>query len=322
MKNKSTSTSTLFGPFKMTFQWWMLIAGVVCLLLGVILPAAIPCARQWFIVTFGIVKGIGDLIIIGVLFGFLSTHDTIVNNYHKRLVDLFYGSDHLKDVKNISQVWDNVTEALIASRFPANIKDKMFAQIKEAYLPEGSSYYYEDYVCHNVVSWKNDTKTCVEVKGTTKMNVFPIDSTPVVLTYTFCSNDVNEYKIDDVKLYCDDEVLTTQPEEYNDNEGYTCKKYSYTLPAGRESYHVKRIVTKSYNLKKDGSFISVIAHAVTHNMQAILHHPDDMDVQFLEMGTCKPFETLFKQPTSCGHKFDGIVLRKQGFCFLMEKRES
>lgn len=315
-----SATRTLFGTLKENFQWVLLFLGVILLVVGYILPHVFVLSEPWTVVV-SILRGLGELVIVGVLLGFLSTHDSIINNYRRSVEDVFYGEDHLKNRTDISEIWGRVTDALVKNKYPGNIRDVVLDKIKSFYLPD-KNYCYENYQDNITIQWADSDKTKVKVVSTTNFNIISMKREPITLFGSVSSSDVNNYRAD-IKLFLDGTLLqATETEESDQERGNISKKVEYILPGDRDKYKLKRIITKSYDIKRDGSYIAVYVYTITHNMQATLNHPEDMDVQFLKLGTSEEFDLISKQSTSCAYKLEGIVMPEQGFCFIIERKES
>lgn len=307
-------------PFKELNGLWLLVlfAGIICLVLGYTLDVV---GEDW---QNGLQK-LGELIIVGVLFGILSSHRTITDNYRKELEELLYGDKFLQKRNDIAAIWNHVTDALVSSNLPESIRSKAYETIKDFYLLT-KPYYYSGYEETIKVAWHKDSTELVDVHHETEFEIIAASTAPIKMQYSNSSETkvavtphlvfrdrkggkiIKEIKPSDIEPVCTSESGDKQALVYDYQiEGYT-------------RYHVTRLLKKHYNIKDDGAYIAEMVSVITDGMSVDITYPKDIEVHFVDLGTITPFKRRSpKERKGSGCWLSGgIVMPNQGFCFVME----
>ena len=115
------------------------------------------------------------------------------------------------------------------------------------------------------------------------------------------------FKIDGV------DKLSELKNKIDDNEFATTTTYSTTVK-GKSSFTVEMKDAREYNILEDNVKI-LRTSAITKEMNVSITYPDNMHVQFFNIGVITPFEKLHIDHKNCisrTHK-EGLILPKQGF---------
>ena len=136
----------------------------------------------------GIVKDIflksGDVLVIGVILGYLTNISAFFGVFKKDLEDIIYSKKFITVRNDLDSVWETVTKELFKSKFPSISKD-LLNIIKENYLPLEKVSYYHDYNISTELSWldydrrilKSKTKITFELIAEDKNKfTFPVQT--------------------------------------------------------------------------------------------------------------------------------------------------
>lgn len=142
-KNKIFSISTFRGGA----GWFCLIAGLICYGFGYF--AFDGNDSVWH----EIVIKVGDVLIIGVVLGYLTNAAQFLGIFKSELQDIIYGKDFLEKRKDIKQIWETISKIMFKNKFPTIHKDLL--NTVNSYLPKDEASYYNDFETHTAIEWVN-----------------------------------------------------------------------------------------------------------------------------------------------------------------------
>lgn len=90
-----------------------------------------------------IVIKIGDVLVIGVILGYLSNAAQFLGVFKQDLQDIIYGKEFLKQRKDLYPLWKTVSIELFKNKFSA-IHNSFLSAISD-YFPKNEISYYQNY---------------------------------------------------------------------------------------------------------------------------------------------------------------------------------
>lgn len=268
-----------------------------------------------------IVPKFAELAFAGSIITILTSNSEVIESYRTELIDIVHDSKLIKYRCNISNIWNNVTKALLKQRF--NDIHSELLPILKSQIPDEEVSYYRNYDISYDIKWHNKDVGLVDVIETTSIEVVA-DTTE---EFTFAQNTMidiepeqacNCYiymKDDSIKVNGKIEVCNVKKTENSDS-----KRHSLTLNLkGSQTYKIEKIVEKRYNIYRD-PVLGFRAKYMTKNIEVIFDIPNDLEIYFIENGIQHPFEFRKIGDNSCRYKYNGLFLPKQGYnAFLKSK---
>ena len=117
-----------------------------------------------------IVIKVADVLVIGVILGYLSNAAQFLGVFKKDLEDIVYGKEFIKRRNDLPVLWDAISKQMIKEKFPA-ISKELLSVIKDNYLPTDSPIYYNDYHIIQEVAWADEQKKFVKVTETINFEI-------------------------------------------------------------------------------------------------------------------------------------------------------
>ena len=152
-----------YNKFRSGSAWIILIIGIGFYTIGYCV-----CAEQTIYKE--IVIKIADVLVIGVILGYLSNAAQFLGVFKKDLEDIVYGKEFIKKRNDLPVLWETLSKQMIKEKFPAISKD-LLAVIKDYYLPVESPIYYNDYHIIEELSWADQNKKFVKVEETINFEI-------------------------------------------------------------------------------------------------------------------------------------------------------
>lgn len=293
--------------FRSGAAWIILIAGVLCYYFGYFQMESEPVWKQ-------VVIKIGDVLVIGVILGFLSNAAQFLGVFKQDLQDVIYGKEFLKQRKDIAPLWETISLQMFKEKFPAIHKD--FLKAIQRYFPKDEVSYYNDYETNIVIEWIDRDKRIIKVvdnvsfkliaDGTNEFG-YPLKSWLRVSDNTY-QNTIDNFTING-KAPKLGECKTTRD---GDN---VCHEHIIPMK-GSTRYNIKYTRTKVYSLDED-FYIGFRAKYIVKGLRVCLDYPEDMDAIFTCRGTHDDFEDVKKSKRCIEKKYEGVILPRQGYIFVL-----
>ena len=152
-----------YNKFRSGSAWIILITGIALYAIGYFVCIEGSIYKE-------IVIKIADVLVIGVILGYLSNAAQFLGVFKKDLEDIVYGKEFIKKRNDLPVLWDTLSRQMIKEKFPAISKD-LLAVIKDYYLPVESPIYYNDYHIIEEISWADQNKKFVKVEETINFEI-------------------------------------------------------------------------------------------------------------------------------------------------------
>ena len=130
--------------FRSGAAWIFFILGIVLYYIGYF---QIDSQSVWKEI---LIKG-GDILIIGVILGYLSNAAQFLGIFKQDLQDIIYGKEFIKQRKDITPLWETISKQMFKNKFPAIHKE--FLKVINGYFPENEVSFYNDYESHITIEW-------------------------------------------------------------------------------------------------------------------------------------------------------------------------
>ena len=299
--------------FKTAFPWILLTVGVIlfALWLWVVPPESILGRAS---------LEVADILLIGVLVGFLTKASTFTKAVEKELGDIIYGKKFIKKRNDISEVWKNISKLMFKNKFPG-VNDALLKAIQK-YLPDNKTVsYYEDYEVDTQIEWVNKDKNLIKVTDkiffdlkadSEKRFIYPLK------TWTTIKNE-NHYENNIEKILINGSVPKTEVHDF-DEGGDKCQEVDVTLE-GSKKYKVYYKRVKVYSLSGD-NYIGFRALYIVKGLTVTLNYPEGIEAEFICRGTQEDFEDIPKCGRCIEKKYKedkGLILPRQGYIFVLQK---
>jgi hypothetical protein len=265
--------------------------------------------------------------------------------FERKLSDILYGKEFLKDRTDLPMLWSNVTEALYHQRFP-KIAKKIHALLKDKYF-NSSNNYYSSFLelklnfSHNggdFITSKDAILQKINVADES-LKTFEMSSKLECelseredpITY----NRLLELKINETPLYKykegDDEknVFTIKEKNYvltikRSKEIYEKRMKNvleYSIDVfGHQQYTIERVMEKKYNVIYN-PLKRFVANHIYRRMSVLITHSDSLYIDHTGCGTIDEFtERISAEVCDIHLEYNGIILPKQGIVIGISKR--
>ena len=195
---------------------------------------------------------VADVLVIGVVLGFITNAAHFIGIFKQDLQDIIYGKEFVKQRKDIYPLWENLSKELFKNKFPTLHKELL--KTVNGYLPQDEVSYYNDYEIHTSIEWVDEEKGVI--KATDKVAFDLISETTDIIpypikTWTTIKNE-QEYTNKIVQIT----VNGNKPNEIKfigekkDVEGSLCQEQQLILQ-GSTKYEIKYTREKTYNIDDD-----------------------------------------------------------------------
>lgn len=255
---------------------------------------------------------IGNILIVGVVVGLLTTVVQNFGLFKEELGSVLYDKDFLANRKDIQNIWLNASKVLFEGKFP-QIHGDFFSRMLD-YLKNKDVAYYNNYEMHIQLEWLSKEKGLIKTKRTIYFDL--IATTKKRQSYTFSTwttvKPEDDYSTDlnvlvDGKVPKEKFISKTSGE---DNNG-RCERLKVKLK-GSLKYRICVKETKTYNINTD-YVIGFRAKHITNNVRVQLIHPNDIKATFIPCGTQLEFEEVNNSEIINENRYNHVLLPKQGF---------
>lgn len=270
-----------------------------------------------------IVMKIADVLVIGVVLGFVTNSAQFIGIFKQDLQDIIYGKDFIKKRNDIEIIWDNISKIMFKEKFP-KIHKELLSAIKK-YLPQQAICYCENREDNICIEWIDKELGMIK---TTKLVTFDLvlESTEK-FNFQLSSrgySDENEPDFNKIVSFFVDNVdetksvVKTMNSGKKDSEGRIVLEQQVTLK-GKTKYTIKYTREASYNMNMDSSICSRVRY-ITHGLRLSLSLPEDISAEFICRGTQDDFEDVGIKVNRIEKKYRGIIFPRQGYVFALRKK--
>ena len=262
----------------------------------------------------------GDLFLLGVFWGVITHTSRFTDLFKKNVIDEIYSPKHLKQRKDIQDIWLNVSNVLMKDKYP-KISQSILKIIKDVYFPTKVKGYYDNYQVDYHISFVDDQKEYIRSLETISYTYKQFIKTPKYERRMVCrkSQDDVQAQLNLISFKIDGNDVTQQvklSQEYKD--GKQTKYYQVELPKKEgDDYRMEIQLEKTYRFNEDFD-LTFSSHCITNNLQVELNYTLDFYAYFMPSGVPGEFTT-----TLCEHylkaKYSGVMFPKQGFMILLRR---
>ena len=262
----------------------------------------------------------GDLFLLGVFWGVITHTSRFADLFRKNVIDEIYSPKHLKQRKDIQDIWLNVSNVLMKDKYP-KISQSILKIIKDVYFPTKVKGYYDNYQVDYHISFVDDQKEYIRSLETISYTYKQLIKTPKYERRMVCrkSQDDVQAQLNLISFKIDGNDVTQQvklSQEYKD--GKLTKYYQVELPKKEgDDYRMEIQLEKTYRFNEDFD-LTFSSHCITNNLQVELNYTSDFYAYFMPSGVPGEFTT-----TLCEHylkaKYSGVMFPKQGFMILLRR---
>lgn len=262
----------------------------------------------------------GDLFLLGVFWGVITHTSRFTDLFKKNVIDEIYSPKHLKQRKDIQDIWLNVSNVLMKDKYP-KISQSILKIIKDVYFPTKVKGYYDNYQVDYHISFLDDQKEYIRSLETISYTYKQFIKTPKYERRMVCrkSQDDVQAQLNLISFKIDGNDVTQQvklSQEYKD--GKQTKYYQVELPKKEgDDYRMEIQLEKTYRFNEDFD-LTFSSHCITNNLQVELNYTSDFYAYFMPSGVPGEFTT-----TLCEHylkaKYSGVMFPKQGFMILLRR---
>ena len=308
-KNNMFSTNTFRGGV----GWLCLIVGLVCYGIGYF-----TFDNNHSVWREIVIKG-GDVLIIGVILGYLTNAAQFIGIFKGELQDIIYGKEFLEKRKDIKQIWETISKIMFKNKFPTIHRDLL--NTVNSYFPKDEVSYYNDFETHTTIEWENQNDGIIKVTDVVSFELiaensgrfeYPLKTWAVLKrgeSYPETSLDI------EVNGHAPKKIIDKGVKP--DTDGNYCKEQRIVLE-GDTKYAIKYTRVKVYNVNKD-YYLGLRAKYLINNLRVCLDLPEGLVAQFVCRGTQKDFDTVNNNEKRIEKKYKGIVLPRQGYIFALRK---
>ncbi|MBD5277160.1 MAG: hypothetical protein HDS30_05870 [Bacteroides sp.] len=303
--------------FKQSIGWIIAILGVLCYFIGYYFKS-IYDSSIWpdFIIK------AADVMIIGVVVGYLTGIAQWAGIFKKEIQDIIYGKEFLQKRNDIETIWYNVTKQMFKSKF-ADIHKNMLTALKSVLPSEDDISYYEDYDADSRIEWVDKDKGVIKCIDNYSMYI-------VVESEKQFDYVINKWTIENSENP-DDDILESlevvvDSKKQNDlitmttrNGSEICTETKVSL-SGKKRYFLQYSRVQQYNINDD-YYIGFKAKYITNNLKVSLELPHDIEAIFIERGTVKGFQNVNNTKSHIKKIYKGVIFPKQGYIFALNVKK-
>lgn len=263
---------------------------------------------------------IADVLVIGVVLGFITNAAQFIGIFKQDLQDIIYGKEFIKQRKDIYPLWENLSKELFKNKFPSLHKELL--NTVNGYLPKDEVSYYNDYEIHTSIEWVDKDKGIIKVTDkvsfdliseTTDEIKYPIKSWTKIKDRIHYTNSITQITVNGNKP-TDIKYIG----ERQDVEGSLCQEQQLSLQ-GFTKYEIKYTREKTYNIDDD-YYVGFRAKYIVNKLRVCLDLPNEIEAIFTSRGTQKDFEDIINKNNQIERRYRGIVLPRQGYIFSLKQK--
>jgi hypothetical protein len=230
---------------KIASPWICLIVGFFAYLIGYLLLDPDTILRE-------LVIKVADILIIGVVVGFLTNAAQFLGVFKKDLQDIIYAKDFVNKRKDLPELWDSISKEMFKNKFSGI--HKQFLQVMKGYFPTNEVTYYDDYNVYTTVSWIDKEQGLIKVED--KISFDLISDSRDNFTYPMKSwiqageECTPISKISDIQVNGKPFEMTDSKPELDNKTGKLCQEFNVFL-CGDTCYSITYKREEQYNIHDD-----------------------------------------------------------------------
>lgn len=258
---------------------------------------------------------IANILIVGVVLGFVTNAAQFIGIFKSDLQDIIFGEEFIKKRSDLQKVWENISKHLIKHKFSA-IHKKLFPAIQE-YLPKDENQHYDNYHRTTKIEWHDKDNGLIRVNDDISFNLIAEKEKTVkypIATWSIVPEEHKDSITHKLKVYVDDKEVETSKETSYEN-GNLCHKEILKL-SGSDSYEICYSREKIYNINDD-NYIGFKARFITTNLMLDFEYPADIGAIFVERGVQHDFKDIGSKLGKIKKKYNGVIFPKQGFIIVL-----
>lgn len=306
MKNNLLS----YKYFRSSSAWLFFIIGVILYYIGYF-----QC--ESFSVWKEICIKIADVLVIGVILGYLSNAAQFLGIFKQDLQDIIYGKDFIKQRKDITPLWEAVSKQLFQNKFPTIHKD--FLKVINGYFPKNEVSYYNDYESNITIEWINSEEGLMRVTDSISFELIADSESEFEYPFKTWTKVIKEKRYENkiTEITVNGNIPNIENVgEFNDDSGI-CHEQKIKLK-GSTRYEIKYVREKIYNINED-FYIGFRSKYIVNRLRVCLDYPENIDAIFICRGTQLDFENVKHSKRSIEKKYKNIILPRQGYIFALRK---
>lgn len=298
---------------KGAIPWIILICGIIFLTLGFF----DICKK---VVFNDILREVGNICIVGVLVGYVTSSAQFMGVFKNELEDIIYDLKFLKKRNDIHIIWEKVSKTLFKSKFP-EISIELLNIIKDKYFPLNQVSYYKDYQSIITITWVDEEKKIIKVEyeisfeliSSTKNKFnFPLDSRVNVEGIDFNNYSIN---VENYTVNGKPAVVVKKVDKIEDKFHHFGIE---VLLSGSDKYAISKKIIKQYSLEKD-YHLSFSAKYIVKNYRIQIFCPNNISLCFIEKGTIEKFNNVKDRPGYLESHYKGLILPRQGYICILKQ---
>lgn len=263
---------------------------------------------------------VADVLVIGVVLGFITNAAQFIGIFKQDLQDIIYGKEFVKQRKDIYPLWENLSKELFKNKFPTLHKELL--KTVNGYLPKDEVSYYNDYEIHTSIEWVDKEKGIIKatdkvafdlISETTDKIPYPIKTWTTITNKQEYTNKITQITVNGNKPNEISNIV-----EKKDVEGSLCQEQQIFLQ-GSTKYEIKYTREKTYNIDDD-YYVGFRAKYIVNKLRVCLDLPNEIDAIFTCRGTQNDFEDVSNSDNRIEKRYRGIVLPRQGYIFALKRK--
>lgn len=291
--------------------------GIIFLILGIIGYAICFCLLEKSDLSYDIIIKISDILVIGVVLGFVSNAAMFFGIFKSDLYDIIYSKEFLKKQKDINCIWEKVSAEFIKDKFPTIHED--FLNTIKGYFPikDDDRSFYNDYDIDAYIEWVDRNKGIIKVVDITSFAIISDTEDEIIHPIiTWSEDEDSSCKLLSLTVNGKSEAIPTF--EKGEDIGKICERLNLKL-SGKRKYKISLEREKIYNINTD-YYYGFRSQYIAKSLCVSLTLPEDIEAIFVSRGTLDEFSKVKKTKTHIKMKYESVILPKQGFIFALRNK--
>jgi len=310
--------------FKGSLPYVILIIGIICYIVGLGDFLDISLTIRYTINQ--VLIGLGNLFVVGVLIGFMTSYLQDKQIYRKVIEEIMYTEDFLNKRSDIENIWKITSKSLFNSKFP-EISNDLLELINKYYFPQNRNSYYKDFTITIKLTWDPDQKHII-TKSNYAFNLISYCKEEIKLPLkswnNYQSDDSGKYdKISNFtfngKKLTDDELEKYKIEEKECDNNILLTSYEIPI-SGSNKYQISYERNRKHIFDEDTD-TCYRANYIVNGLTVNLFYPDNIEAKLICRGTLEDFINVGSSKGQMVYKYDGFILPRQGYVIVLKKIE-
>lgn len=290
--------------------WLVLIIGVVAYVLAFTTYYRDVFYKEIFMT-------VGNVLVVSVLFGFLSNVTQLLGIFKEELQKIIYGKEFLSQRNDLLPLWETVSKELFKNKFP-KISERLLKTVAR-YLPKDEVSFYDDYYINYTIDWVDEENGIISVREATTFEL--LADSPNKFTYTLktwdrvSENSVYDNKIESFTVNSLKPTIKSEKNYVKDG----CKYHEQDIGLhGETKYEISYVRIKKYSIYED-YYLGFCAQYIVNNLRVRLDLPSGVEAIFISRGTQEEFQDMSSTKNRIEKRYKKLILPKQGFVFALRK---